>query len=142
MSVNDPQPLWREVVGETEPWRRGRMFLILLGALTLCFQCLGLWLYISTADIEWLLFLSIGIVLFWLQFYFIWVGVHWVRWLSGGFNTIIGFIFLILGWRDSVGVAVLFGLYHMGAGLYLGLAPSVYSLPNDSRRNVAGVNPL
>ena len=42
VNPGEPEPLWREVVGDPEPWRRGRMFLILLAGLTFCLQCLWL----------------------------------------------------------------------------------------------------
>ena len=34
--------------------------------------------------------LAIFALLFWLQFYFIWIGVHWVRWLNGGVERALG----------------------------------------------------
>jgi len=33
---------------------------------------------IASGNIEQLLVSSIGFIVFWLQFYFIWIGVHWI----------------------------------------------------------------
>jgi len=60
VNQNENQPLWREVVGDTEPWRRGRLFLILLGVLTFCLQCLAFGGIILAGDIERALILGIG----------------------------------------------------------------------------------
>src|SRR5437667_1700900 len=114
MNPNEVEPLWRTVVGETEPWRRGRMFLILLAILTFCVQCLTLGFCIVSGDIERLFISGIFVLIFWLQYYFIWIGVHWVRWLNGAWNALAGFIFVIWGWRDGVVLAVLGGRYVFG----------------------------
>lgn len=33
MTGDAPEPLWREVVGDTEPWRKGRLFVVLFAIL-------------------------------------------------------------------------------------------------------------
>src|SRR3978361_2261983 len=102
MTPNDPPPLWREVVGDTEPWRRGRIAVVLFGVLTLLNQSLIFGADILSGNIEHLLGLGLFALLFWLQFYFIWVGIHWVRWLNAAFSGLAGFAFLIRGMRDGV----------------------------------------
>ena len=136
MNQNEIQPLWREVVGDTEPWRRGRLFLIIFGVLTFCLQCLSFGGIILAGDIERALILGIGAVIFWLQYYLIWIGVHWVRWLCGAFNALIGFIYIIWGFRDGTGLSIGVGLYSFAMGAYLGLAPAVYFFAMRQRESV------
>src|SRR5688572_19215003 len=126
MKPKAPEPLWREVVGDPEPWRRGRLFLIVLAALTFVFQGLSLWALILRGDIERVLLFGIVSLVSWLCFYFIWIGVHWVRWLIGGWNALFGFALIIWAFRDGTAFSVVLGLYHLGMGAYLALAPAVY----------------
>jgi hypothetical protein len=136
MNPREVEPLWRSVVGDTEPWRRGRLFLILLAILTFCLQSLTLGLDLVSGDIEHLLFTGIFALVFWLQYYFIWIGVHWVRWLNGAWNALAGFVLVIWGFRDGATIAVALGLYLFGVGAYLGLAPSVYFFAKRQRESV------
>jgi hypothetical protein len=136
MNPREVEPLWREVVGDTEPWRRGRLFLILLAILTFCFQSLTLGYGILSGDIEQVLVLGIFTLIFWLQYYFIWIGVHWVRWLNGAWNALAGLTFVIWGFRDSATVAVVLGIYLFVVGAYLGLAPSVYFFAKRQHESV------
>jgi uncharacterized protein (DUF983 family) len=136
MNSREVEPLWRAAVGETEPWRRGRLFLVLLAVLTFCLQCLSFGRIILAGDIQRALVLGIVGVVFWLQFYFIWIGVHWVRWLSGAWNALVGFILIIWGFRDGVNLAIGVGIYLFAIGAYLGLAPSVYFFARRQRETV------
>jgi hypothetical protein len=136
MNPREAEPLWRAVVGDTEPWRRGRLFLILLAILTFCLQGLTLGLDIVSGDIERVLAFGIFALVFWLQYYFIWIGVHWVRWLNGAWNALAGFVFVIWGFRDGASSAVALGIYLFGVGAYLGLAPSVYFFAKRQREAV------
>jgi hypothetical protein len=142
MNPGEPEPLWRTVVGDTEPWRRGRLFLILLAILTFCLQCLSFWGLILAGDIQRILGLGIFALLFWLQFYFIWIGVHWVRWLVGAWNALAGFAFIIWGVRDGTGLSIAVGLYYFATGTYLAVAPSVYFFAKRQRESVRWLESL
>jgi hypothetical protein len=142
MNRREGEPLWREVVGDTEPWRRGRLFLILLAILTFCLQCFSFWGLVLAGDIQSILGLGIFALLFWLQFYFIWIGVHWVRWLNGAWNGLWGFAFIIWGLRDSAGLVVAVGIYCFATGAYLALAPSVYFFAKRQRESVRWMESL
>jgi hypothetical protein len=142
MSSREGEPLWRTVVGDTEPWRRGRLFLIILAVVSFGLQSLSLCYEIVAGNIERLLVLGIFALLFWLQFYFIWIGVHWVRWLNGAWSALWGFALVIWGLRDGVALAVAVGLYSFGVGVYLGLAPSVYFFAKRQRELVRWVESL
>lgn len=142
MNPKEPEPLWRTVVGETEPWRRGRLFLILLAILTFVLQGLSFWGLILAGDIQRMLGLGIFALLFWLQFYFIWIGVHWVRWLNGGWSALWGFALLIWGLRDGSPMALVVGAYSLVVGCYLGFAPSVYFFAKRQRESVRWMESL
>lgn len=136
MNPKPVEPLWREVVGDTEPWRRGRLFLILLAILTFCLQGLSFWGLVLAGDLQRMLGLGIFALLFWLQYYFIWIGVHWVRWLNGGWSGLWGFALVIWGLRDGDSLALGVGLYSLVVGCYLGFAPSVYFFAKRQRESI------
>lgn len=139
----EPTPLWREVViGDPEPWRRGRLFLILLGAFTLLLQGLGIASLVITGRIELVPLQGIFVLLFWLQFYFIWIGVHWVRWLNGGWSALYGFALIIWGFRDGSAIAGAIGLYSFVVGCYLAFAPSVYFFAKRQKETVRRMESL
>lgn len=142
MDPEKVEPLWRTVVGEPEPWRRGRLFLILLGVLTFLVHCLTLGQCLLWGDIERLFVTTVYVLIFWLQYYFIWIGVHWVRWLNGAWSMLVGFVLVIWGWRDQVSVAVLVGIYLLCMGAYLALAPSVYFFAKRQRESVRWLEAL
>ncbi len=135
--VPEAEPLWKQVVvGDTEPWQRGRMFLVILGCLTLLAQGLIVANGIVAGFIDFAMFHGIVALIFWLQFYFIWIGVHWVRWLNGAWNALLGFIYLIWGIRDGNILSVIVGVYLLVVGCYMALAPSVYFFAKRQRETV------
>lgn len=124
MQTEDPPSLWN--FGETEPWRRGRVVLISFALTTFLFQALVLGALIFAGNIEQLFVQGIALLLFWLQFYFIWIGVHWVRWLQGFVSALWGFALVIWAVRDESIILFALGLYFFGFGIYVGFAPAVY----------------
>jgi len=86
--------------------------------------------------LEFVLAVSVGASLFWLSFYFIWIGVHWVRWVSGGLGCLLGFAKLIWGLRDGSGILLVDGTMALVTGAYLALAPSVYFFAKRQREVV------
>src|ERR1041385_6712582 len=136
VTAPDNSALWREVLAEEEPWRRGRTFLILVACITFLFQALLLGYGIITGAIEFVLVNALSSLIFWLQFYFIWIGVHWVRWLQGGWSALFGFALLIWALRDHAPILALLGAYSLMVGCYLGLAPSVYFFAKRQKEKV------
>jgi len=134
--------LWREVLAEEEPWRRGRTFLILIACVTFLFQALVLGYGIITGLIELVLVHALASLIFWLQFYFIWIGVHWVRWLNGAWNAFCGFALLIWALRDRAPVLAALGAYLLMIGVYLGFAPSVYFFAKRQKAKVRWMESL
>jgi len=122
----DTRSLWEQYQWEVEPWRRGRLFLICFGLLSAVSDLLGCALLILGGLIEGLLVFGVARTLFWLQFYLIWIGVHWVRWLQGSLNAIQGFALFIWSLQSESGAMMTFGIFLMGTGIYLAFAPSIY----------------
>ena len=122
----ETRPLWEQLDSEVEPWRRGRLVLVVIALLNLSFQGLILCVGIILGETEGLLRFTTFWVLFWLQFYFIWIGVHWIRWLAGAWAGLTGFAYLIWGWRDGNVYEIAFACINLFIGVYLGLSPSVY----------------
>src|ERR1700759_3079105 len=100
MPAEQPEPLWRGLVGDTEPWRRGRIFLVVFAILTFVNQALLFGLMVLNGVIESLLAFGITAAFFWLFFYLIWIGVHWVRWFTAFCWGVWGFALLIWAFRD------------------------------------------
>src|SRR5258708_30529294 len=133
MKSTEPEPLWRVVVGDTEPWRRGRIFLIVFAVLSALNQILLFGLMMLNGAVEALLGFGFGAALFWLQFYFIWIGIHWVRWTSAAFVGIWGFALLIWGFLDSNAVEIISGTYALVVASCLAVVPSIYFFAQRQR---------
>jgi hypothetical protein len=134
---SEPRSLWEQLDSEVEPWRRGRMVLIVIALLNLTLQALMFAAGIVLGETEGLLGLAAVSVLFWLQFYFIWIGIDWIRWLAGAWSGLVGFAYFIWGWRDGNAVLIVFGCINLLIGTYLCLSPSVYFFAKrqQERRN-------
>jgi|SRR5580700_3724804 hypothetical protein len=132
----DTRSLWEQYHSEVEPWRRGRAILVTIGLGYLISQAAIAAAAISVGNIEQLLLFGIGCVLFWLLFYFIWIGVHWIRWLAGASAGASGFCWLIWGFGGSNAIMVSFGVINLLLASYFCLSPSVYFFAKHQRETV------
>jgi hypothetical protein len=126
VEADQPEPLWREVVGDTEPWRRGRLFLVLLAIWSCLTQALLIGSQLLAGRVDVMLVVAVSALLWWLMFYFIWIGVHWVRWLNAGLAGLLAFANLIWGIVYGNPLRLIDGVIGLPIAAYLGLAPSVY----------------
>src|SRR5438128_850834 len=124
--AEETRSLWEKLDSEVEPWRRGRSVLVLIGAFCFAIQALTLATHIILGDIERVLILASVFSLIWLQFYFIWIGVHWIRWLAGVCSGSTGFCLLIWAVRDNNAYEALAGGINLLIGTYFCLSSSVY----------------
>ena len=124
------------MLGDTQPWRRGRFFLVVVACLSLLGQGLLVASAIIAGVIEFAVLQAIVAAVYWLQFYFIWIGVHWVRWLNGAFSALCGFTLVIWGFRDGNTLGVIFGLFSFAVGCYMAVAPSVYFFAKRQKETV------
>jgi len=89
--------------------------------------------HILDGNIEWVIAFTSACVLFWLLFYFIWIGVHWIRWLIGAFAGFVGFWSLIWGWRDGDPGLLVFAAVNLLIASYSCLSSSVYFFAKRQR---------
>jgi len=134
--TSEPRSLWELYDSPVEPWRRGRSVLILIGLAHFVLQSLVLLSALLVGDTDHFFIFAVAIVFFWLQFYFVWIGVHWVRWIWGAWDIATGFCLLIWAWRDENGWEALFGSLAFLAGFYLCLSPSVYFFAKRQKERV------
>jgi hypothetical protein len=130
---DDTRSLWEQYDSEIEPWRRGRMILVLIGLFSLVLQALNIMSQIALANVELLLPTISTFVVFWLLFYLIWIGINWIRWLAAAWCGVVGFIHLIRGWVDGNSFLVVFGCIDLTVGVYLGASSSVYFFAKRQR---------
>jgi hypothetical protein len=88
---------------------------------------------ILNGSFEVVLIFAIGAALFWLFFYFIWIGIHWVRWLTAFWWGAWGFALLIWAFRDSNTLEMFSGSYAAVVAVCLGFVPSVYHFAERQR---------
>jgi hypothetical protein len=136
MGSNETRSLWEVYESETEPWKRGRMILVLVGLFYSITQGLIFAATIFSGNIEWALIFAVNVVFFWFLFYLIWIGIHWIRWICGAWNTVLGFCLIIWGWRDSNAFGAGLGTLCFLIGIYLCLSPSVYEFARRQRESV------
>src|SRR5437899_3246249 len=132
----ETRSLWEQLDSEVEPWRRGRVALISIAALNFVLQALDIALHMLLGDIERVLFDAAVFVLFWLQFYFIWIGVHWIRWLAGAWAGVTGFCFIIWAVRDNNPVMGVFGAINLMVATYFCFSSSVYFFAKRQRETI------
>src|SRR5438105_10984760 len=96
----ETRSLWEIYDSEVPPWRRGRTILTCIAFFHFLLQCLLAIGLALSGNLDRIFFFGLAAVLFWLQFYFVWIGVRWLRWLWGAWNVATGFCLIIWAWRD------------------------------------------
>ena len=135
MPTDSPEPLWRELVGDPEPWRRGRRIIVAIALLTVLIQGWVAYISLLAGGLERTLSFAAGLVLWWLMFAFVWFGTHWVRLLLGAYTLLIAFAELIWAIRDDMPIRFIAVVLNgaMGAALF---APSVYFFAVRQRERI------
>lgn len=131
--VTEARSLWERYDSEIEPWRRGRLILILIAAFHLAIQIMLIGTNAVAGDFYRAVIFAAQSVLFWLLFYFIWIGIHWIRFVWGGWNMVAGFCLLIWAWLDLSGIETVAALTTFPIGFYLCFSPSVYFFARKQR---------
>ncbi|MDQ2868192.1 MAG: hypothetical protein M3R59_07265 [Verrucomicrobiota bacterium] len=133
---NESRSLWEMYDAETEPWRRGRNILLIIGAVHFLLQCVPLYASLARSDIDRLLSTCVIVVTFWLQFYFVWIGVQWLRWVWGAWTMLVGFWLAICGWSYSIPFEIVAGLASLLMGAFL-LSPAVYFFAKHQKERLS-----
>ena len=132
---SESRSLWEQLDSDVEPWRRGRMALISIGAFYLLLQGFSVYQSVRSENFEALIGFAAFCAVFWLQFYLIWIGVNWVRWLAGAWQALSGFCLLIWALRDGDLVLAAAGATNLLIATYFCLSPSVYFFARRQREN-------
>ena len=134
--INRPQDtrsLWEQFDSDVEPWRRGRAVLIMVGAFYFLLQAAVFFAAVKDGNIEAVLVFGSACAVFWLLFYFIWIGVQWIRWLAGAWCGLNGFTLLIWALIYTDGLFASVGSINLIIAAYLCLSPSVYFFGKHQR---------
>jgi hypothetical protein len=129
----ETRSLWERYDSETEPWKRGRLILILIGVFHLALQVIFIGSTAVTGNLERSALVAVGSIFFWLLFYFVWIGIHWIRFVWGGWNMVVGYCYLIWAWRDLNGIETFSGATTFLIGFYLCFSPSIYFFARHQR---------
>jgi hypothetical protein len=122
----ETRSLWEQLDSDAEPWRRGRIYLISIGLFHFLVQATMIFIFAWTGQFERAGGLAVAATFYWLQFYFVWIGVHWARFLWGAWNLVVGFCFIIWAWRDLSGFETLIGVITFVIGFVLCFSPAIY----------------
>jgi hypothetical protein len=115
----ETRSLWEQLDSEVEPWRRGRIVLGSIGTFNFLLQSAVLFAAVKEGNLEAVVLFGSVCAVFWLLFYFIWIGVQWIRWLAGAWCALNGFILLIWALTDSNGLFATIGSVNLIVGVYL-----------------------
>jgi hypothetical protein len=126
VEYEEPEPLWRQVLAGEQPWRRGRIFVVLFAIVTFVSQLLALGIRIAVGDIEMFIIAGFLAATFWMLFYFIWIGVHWTRWVVAGLLGFTGFTQFLWSFHNGSVLEAFLGGMNLCMAAYLGAAPAVY----------------
>src|SRR4051794_11966800 len=99
--TNETRSLWEVYESETEPWKKGRTILVSVAVFYFIIQALIFAAVTLGGYVEQAIFLAANVIVFWFIFYLIWIGIHWLRWICGAWNVVLGFCLIIWGWRDA-----------------------------------------
>ena len=125
--------LWELYDSEVPPWKGGRTILACIALSHFVLQCLVALAFVLGGSAVRVFAFGFVAVIFWLLFYFVWIGVAWLRWLWGVWNLATGFCLLIWAWRDLSGLETVFGTMNMVIGAYL-FSPSVYFFARHQKK--------
>ena len=96
----------------------------------------GLLAALLIGSFERVLIFGFGPVVFWSLFYFVWIGIHWIRFIWGVWNISVGFCLLIWAWRDMSGPEAISGSICLFIGGCLCFSPSIYFFAKRQREFV------
>jgi hypothetical protein len=136
VSTPEAGPLWREVLGDAEPRRRGREAIIVVSVLILLGEVLKVAAAIMGGDIP---AFFVRVVVAWfvaLLLYFVWIGQNWARWLLAPVFGINGCWDFIWGIVRGDGLRIVVGLGELIIFCYLAISPAVYAFAREQRERI------
>jgi hypothetical protein len=135
MKPGETQPLWRELVGDTEPWRKGRIIVAVIIALDLVGRTLLIADWVIVGNIDQIFVQSIAGVIALLLFYFIWIGIHWVRFVTAAWLGLVALFYLLWGFNDDLAGEMFAGGVNLVCAAYLALSAPVFFFAKHQRES-------
>jgi hypothetical protein len=138
VATPDSTPLWKEVLGDEEPRRRGREAIIVVSILILLAEALSVLGQLMSGNprdffIQILIAWSVALLL-----YFVWIGQSWARWILAPVFCIDGCWDIVWGIIGGDGLRVVFGIGELIIFTYLAISPSVYVFARHQRERIQG----
>lgn len=132
---DEPMPLWREAIPDREPWRRGRIAVVLISIFFFAAQ--AAFTFNALLDGEMSAFF-LQVLVGWLVCVFLflmWIGQNWARWIVSPLIALFALCAIVWGLRASDGLTVVYGLGLAIIFAYLAVAPSVYAFARHQHEN-------
>ncbi|HEX4630529.1 MAG TPA: hypothetical protein VH188_06145 [Chthoniobacterales bacterium] len=136
MTTPDSAPLWKEVLGDAEPRRRGREAIIVVSIVILLGEALSVIAKLMSGNPR---DFFLQIVIAWsvaLLLYFVWIGQSWARWILAPVFFIDGCWDIVWGIIGSNGLWVVIGIGELIIFTYLAISPSVYVFARHQRERI------
>jgi hypothetical protein len=129
----DPTPLWKEVLGDAEPRRRGREAIIVVSIVILLGEALSVIAKLMSGNpgdffLQIVIAWSVALLL-----YFVWIGQSWARWILAPLFCIDGCWDIVWGIIGGNGLWVVVGIGELIIFTYLAISPSVYVFARHQR---------
>lgn len=136
MTTPEAGPLWKQVLGDAEPRRRGRQAIILISIVIVLGEALLVLGKLMGGDVREFF---LQVIIAWsvaLLLYFVWIGQSWARWILAPVFCIHGCWDIVWGIIGGEGLQVVLGIGELIVFTYLAIAPSVYTFARHQRENI------
>lgn len=136
MKSSEFEPLWRQAIPDREPWRRGRVAIIVIASIVLLGEGLLAVMTVMSGHLEELPARLLTGFLAALLFYFVWIGQNWARWLIAPLFLVTGCWDFVWGIVRGEGPMLIAGIASLIVFGYLALSPAVYAFAKHQRARV------
>jgi hypothetical protein len=136
VTTPNPTPLWKEVLGDAEPRRRGREAIIVVTIVLLIGEAATVLAALMSGNLR---DFFLQVVIAWsvaLLLYFVWIGQSWARWILAPVFCIDGCWDIVWGIIGSEGLRVVLGIGELIVFTYLAISPSVYIFARHQRERI------
>jgi hypothetical protein len=136
MKPSEIEPLWRQAIPDREPWRRGRVAIIVIASIILLGEGLLAVMAMTSDHFEDFPARLLTGFLAALLFYFVWIGQNWARWLIAPLFLVTGCWDFVWGIVRGEGPMLIAGIASLIVFSYLALSPAVYAFAKHQRARV------
>jgi hypothetical protein len=132
----DASPLWKEVLGDAEPQRRGREAVIVVTIVIFLGEAGRVLAALMSGNPRdfFVQILTAWVVA--LLLYFVWIGQSWARWILAPVFGINGCWDFVWGIVNGDGLRIVIGIGELIVFTYLAISPSVYAFARHQRERI------